>query len=278
MTNSKAPRSLSMSSSSAQAFPTLHGHQTREAGMNSFLISRRTRRSGPWWEIVIPVAPAISVAPLFLLVRAIEQLVAHVSRPAGNSRVPKTLRRALQACAEHPPERAFSRSVWDEAAGVWRASTQDRTRIQARVLVSGMGALHVPRYPDIEGIGRFKGPAFIPQLGITAWTWTGKPSRSLELALAPSNCPQIAPRWETPSFSAHSGLDPAAARFAFSEKWKRRFRRMPLTRWALRQYISGARSFVCSGFWAMNRFERRLRRLRSAISRAGLRTPSCARR
>jgi len=51
-------------------------------------------------------------------------------------------------------------AAWDVAAGLWNVTTEDRERIQARVLISGMGALHVPRYPDLPGLDRFHGPAF----------------------------------------------------------------------------------------------------------------------
>jgi cation diffusion facilitator CzcD-associated flavoprotein CzcO len=61
--------------------------------------------------------------------------------------------------------------------------------------------------------------------------------------------PQIAPRvgklhlfQRTPAWIVPR-LD-----FAFSEKWKRRFRRMPLTRWALRQYIFWRQEFRVLGF------------------------------
>jgi len=33
-------------------------------------------------------------------------------------------------------------------------------RVRARVLVSGMGALHMPHFPQLRGLDSFKGPAF----------------------------------------------------------------------------------------------------------------------
>jgi cation diffusion facilitator CzcD-associated flavoprotein CzcO len=144
----------------------------------------------------------------------------------------------------------FHEAVWDEAAGVWRATTQDGTRIQARVLVSGMGALHVPRYPDIEGIGRFKGPAFHSATWDHSVDLDGKTIAVVGTGASSIQfVPQIAPRvgklhlfQRTPAWIVPR-LD-----FAFSEKWKRRFRRMPLTRWALRQYIFWRQEFRVLGF------------------------------
>src|SRR5260370_9792390 len=163
----------------------------------------------------------------------------------------------LKRCVEHyglaPYLRLntrFREAIWDESEEVWNATTSDGMRIRARVLVSGMGALHVPRYPDIKGIDRFKGPAF------HSATW----DHSVDLggrriikkktgASAIQFVPQIAPRvgklylfQRTPAWIVPR-LD-----FAFSEKWKRRFRSIPITRWALRQYIFWRQEFRIMGF------------------------------
>ena len=49
---------------------------------------------------------------------------------------------------------------WDEAAGLWRVTTDAGDTISAHVLVSGIGALHIPQIPHLKGIERFKGAAF----------------------------------------------------------------------------------------------------------------------
>ena len=51
-------------------------------------------------------------------------------------------------------------AVWNEAEGLWQVTAGDDLRITARVLISGMGALHLPNYPDLPGRERFTGPAF----------------------------------------------------------------------------------------------------------------------
>jgi len=53
----------------------------------------------------------------------------------------------------------FMGAAWDEARALWRVET-DRGPILTRAIVSGMGGLHHPAYPDIPGRGAFKGPAF----------------------------------------------------------------------------------------------------------------------
>ena len=54
--------------------------------------------------------------------------------------------------------------TWDEAKGVWRAALtrKDGTTevIEANAVVTAVGQLNRPRFPEIEGMGTFAGPAF----------------------------------------------------------------------------------------------------------------------
>jgi cation diffusion facilitator CzcD-associated flavoprotein CzcO len=52
------------------------------------------------------------------------------------------------------------RLTWDDASALWRIRTSDGQSITARAFVSGMGGLHVPNLPDIEGASRFAGEAW----------------------------------------------------------------------------------------------------------------------
>jgi cation diffusion facilitator CzcD-associated flavoprotein CzcO len=49
---------------------------------------------------------------------------------------------------------------FDEDARRWIVETAGGDSYRARVLVTGVGALHVPRYPDIPGLTSFKGTLF----------------------------------------------------------------------------------------------------------------------
>jgi cation diffusion facilitator CzcD-associated flavoprotein CzcO len=53
----------------------------------------------------------------------------------------------------------FLGATWDEQRKNWAVSTSTG-RITARVLVSGMGALHIPALPALAGIEQFAGAAF----------------------------------------------------------------------------------------------------------------------
>lgn len=49
---------------------------------------------------------------------------------------------------------------FDEAAALWRLTLADGEEASANYLVSGIGALHVPNYPDIPGLDDFAGVKF----------------------------------------------------------------------------------------------------------------------
>lgn len=56
--------------------------------------------------------------------------------------------------------RRVTGAEWDGALGRWRVETAQRERYLARVLVSAMGPLHVPKLPRIPGLEGFRGAAF----------------------------------------------------------------------------------------------------------------------
>ncbi|MCF2532490.1 flavin-containing monooxygenase [Yinghuangia soli] len=49
---------------------------------------------------------------------------------------------------------------WDDAGQVWRLRTEDGELVEADVLVSGLGMLNVPHFPEIKGLDEFAGPVF----------------------------------------------------------------------------------------------------------------------
>jgi 4-hydroxyacetophenone monooxygenase len=54
--------------------------------------------------------------------------------------------------------------VFDEAAAVWRVRVTDKAgrteTLTATAVISAVGQLNQPRFPDVPGVGDFKGPAF----------------------------------------------------------------------------------------------------------------------
>ncbi|MFI0479247.1 flavin-containing monooxygenase [Actinomadura sp. 9N215] len=49
---------------------------------------------------------------------------------------------------------------YDDAARRWNVTLADGTVLTPKAVVSGIGALHVPSFPDLPGIERFRGTAF----------------------------------------------------------------------------------------------------------------------
>ena len=52
------------------------------------------------------------------------------------------------------------RAHWDDDEYRWHVFTESGHEYVAQFLISGAGALHIPRLPDIEGMGEFAGAAF----------------------------------------------------------------------------------------------------------------------
>lgn len=54
--------------------------------------------------------------------------------------------------------------AWDEGKNVWRATLKGKDGktevVEATAVVTAVGQLNRPRFPDIEGLGSFEGPAF----------------------------------------------------------------------------------------------------------------------
>ncbi len=52
------------------------------------------------------------------------------------------------------------RAHWDDSEYRWHVFTESGQEYVTQFLISGAGALHIPRLPDIEGRDEFRGPAF----------------------------------------------------------------------------------------------------------------------
>jgi cation diffusion facilitator CzcD-associated flavoprotein CzcO len=228
------------------------GIKLREAGMNSFLIIEKSADiGGTWWDNRYPGCACDIPSHLYSF--SFEPSTEWTRMYPGQQEIHAYLKGVVERHELAPNIRLntrFCEAVWDEGTGEWLATTQDGLRIRARMMVSGMGALHVPRYPEIKGIGRFKGPAFHSANWDHSVKLEGKNVAVVGTgASAIQFVPQIAPRvgklhlfQRTPPWIVPR-LD-----FAFSEKWKRRFRNIPFTRWALRQFIFWRQEFRVLGF------------------------------
>jgi cation diffusion facilitator CzcD-associated flavoprotein CzcO len=234
----------------------------REAGMNSFLIIEKSADiGGTWWDNRYPGCACDIPSHLYSF--SFEPSPDWTRMYPGQQEIQDYLKRCVARHQLAPQIRLntrFQEAVWDEGAGVWRATTHDGMRIRARVLVSGMGALHVPHYPDLPGLARFAGPAFHSSAWDCGVALGGKNVAVIGTgASAIQFVPQIAPHvaklhlfQRTPAWIVPR-LD-----FAISEKWKRRFRSIPLTRWAFRQYIFWRQEVRILGFLGNEAFRKKV--------------------
>jgi cation diffusion facilitator CzcD-associated flavoprotein CzcO len=58
------------------------------------------------------------------------------------------------------PNTPIAEARWDDDAARWRLHSEAGEVFEAEVLVTGLGMLNVPSYPDISGIDDFAGPVF----------------------------------------------------------------------------------------------------------------------
>jgi Predicted flavoprotein involved in K+ transport len=87
----------------------------------------------------------------------------------------------LEACADRygvRPHIRFGRQVagleFDDVSRRWTVSTADGHSFTTNAVVSGIGALHIPAYPEISGRERFVGPTFHSAEWDHSYDLTGK--------------------------------------------------------------------------------------------------------
>ena len=236
------------------------GIKLLEAGLKSFLIIEKSCEiGGTWWDNRYPGCACDIPSHLYSF--SFAPSAEWTRMYPGQQEIHDYLKRCVERYGLAPYlhlNTRFQEAIWDESEAVWNVTAGDGIQIRARVLVSGMGALHVPRYPELPGLQRFSGPAFHS----SAWNYNvnldGKNVAVVGTgASAIQFVPQIAPRvghlhlfQRTPPWIVPR-LD-----FAFSEKWRRRFRTIPITRWALRQYIFWRQEFRVLGFLGNETFRK----------------------
>ena len=149
----------------------------------------------------------------------------------------------LRACVDKYELRPYIRlntrmkeAVWDAAAALWRVITGNGATIRARVLVSAVGALHVPKFPDIPGMQKFAGPAFHSTWWDSSVQLEGKRVAVIGTgASAIQFVPEIAPK--AAKLSIFQRTPPwilPKEDFPIAERWRKRFRRFPFLTWLFR--------------------------------------------
>jgi cation diffusion facilitator CzcD-associated flavoprotein CzcO len=134
----------------------------REAGVEDFaLLERASEIGGTWRDNVYPGCAcdvpshlySFSFAPKHDWTRAFApqaEIQDYLLEVVDRYRLRPSIR--FDACME--------RADYDEARAIWTVVTRDGRRFEARVLVSAMGPLSNPAYPDIPGLEQFEGARF----------------------------------------------------------------------------------------------------------------------
>lgn len=231
----------------------------REAGMSSFLLIEKSDDvGGTWYENRYPGCACDIPSHLYSF--SFDPWPDWSRMYPGQQEIHDYLKRCVARYGLAPHIRLSTRlhqAIWNEAEGVWRATAGEGLRIKGRVLVSGIGGLHVPQYPNLKGVERFAGPKFHS----ATWDYTGRlDGKNVGVvgtgASSIQFVPQIAPRagrlylfQRTPAWIVPR-ID-----FPISEKWRRRFRRSPMVMRAFREYIFWRQELRVLGFLG-NRFVR----------------------
>jgi cation diffusion facilitator CzcD-associated flavoprotein CzcO len=241
------------------------GIKLRQAGVESFLILEKGDDiGGTWHENRYP--GCVCDIPSHLYSYSFDCNPDWTRMYSGQNEIWEYLKRCAERYGLLPHIRLNTRlneARWDEEKHLWRAGLGDGGTVEARVLVSGMGALHIPRLPEIRGLENFAGPAFHS----SAWRadvdlrdrtiaviGTGASAIQLvpEIALLARKLYvfQRTPPWILPRKD-----------FAISDNWRSRFRRSSLLMHVFRKFIfwqHESRVFIFLGNRTLGRLAERM--------------------
>ena len=137
------------------------GVNLRRAGIDTFTIYESSLGiGGTWWDNTYPGAEVDVPSHLYCFsFKPHAWTRTHARQPELQKYLEETvdefdLRSHLRLGT------AVEGATWDDDARVWRVQLDDGTVDECHVLVSAVGFLNVPRYPDWPGLDTFAGPAF----------------------------------------------------------------------------------------------------------------------
>jgi cation diffusion facilitator CzcD-associated flavoprotein CzcO len=212
-----------------------------EAGTTSFLVIEKADDVGGTWYVNQYPGCACDI-PSHLYSFSFDRNPEWSRMYARREEIQDYLKSCVQryGLAPHIRVNAAMRSaVWDESAALWRVTTADGANFQARVLISAVGALHVPLYPQIKGLDKFAGPAFHSTEWDASVQLAGKRlavvgTGASAIQFVPEIAPtadrlyvfQRTPPWVVPKSD-----------FAIPERWRKRFRKVPPVGWIFRKAL-----------------------------------------
>jgi cation diffusion facilitator CzcD-associated flavoprotein CzcO len=137
------------------------GVKLARAGVTTFTIYESSLGiGGTWWDNTYPGAEVDVGSHLYCFsFKPGAWSRTHARQPE----LQKYLEEAVDQFGLRPHLRlgvGVESAAWDDERHVWEVRLDDGTTDECHVLVSAVGFLNVPRYPDWPGLGSFAGPAF----------------------------------------------------------------------------------------------------------------------
>ncbi len=138
------------------------GIALKRAGIDDFVIVEKQEGPGGVWEANRYPGAACDV-PSHLYSFSFESWSGWSRRYGARAEIRAYLHHCVSKYDLEPHlslGRQVESAVFDDTSGRWRVMLDDRTEIDARVLVPAVGQLSVPAWPKIEGLDDFAGSLF----------------------------------------------------------------------------------------------------------------------
>ncbi|HWC37271.1 MAG TPA: NAD(P)/FAD-dependent oxidoreductase [Acidimicrobiales bacterium] len=137
------------------------GVKLQQAGIDTFTIYESSLGiGGTWWDNTYPGAEVDVGSHLYCYSFKPHDWTRSHARQAE---LQKYLEETVDEFGLRPHLQlgvSVEAATWDESRHVWHARLDDGTVEECDVLVSAVGFLNVPRYPEWPGLDRFGGPTF----------------------------------------------------------------------------------------------------------------------
>jgi cation diffusion facilitator CzcD-associated flavoprotein CzcO len=137
------------------------GVKLKRAGIDTFTIYESSLGiGGTWWDNTYPGAEVDVGSHLYCFsFKPHDWTRTHAKQPELQKYLEETvdefgLRPHLQLGS------TVQSAAWDDDRHIWSVRLEDGTVDECHVVVSGVGFLNVPRYPDWPGLDAFEGPTF----------------------------------------------------------------------------------------------------------------------
>ncbi len=228
------------------------GIRLKQAGFDSFLILEKSSEIGGTWNENRYPGCACDI-PSHLYSFSFDLNPGWSRMWSGQQEIQDYLKRCAARYGIEPRIRfntCLTEAAWSESTGRWEARLSDGSTIEARVVVSGMGPLHIPNIPRLPGLEQFQGPVFHSAQWRTDAELAGKRvavigTGASAIQFVPEIAPvvdrlylfQRTPAWILPRMN-----------FAIPEACRRLFHRAPLLMWLFRKLIFLQHEMLVFGF------------------------------